>query len=99
MVFPLDAIVSRAAGKVALGKVAPGRLTPVLFALRKSDPLERLPQGIFALPEYETFGIFTLWKVCPKEFMPLETLISGNLNLWNVCPEESLNFWKVFPYE
>ena len=40
------------AGKVALGKVAPGRLTPVLFALRKSDPLERLPQGIFALPEY-----------------------------------------------
>ena len=42
----------RADGKVALGKVAPGRLTPVLFALRKSDPLERLPQGIFALPEY-----------------------------------------------
>ena len=42
----------KAAGKVALGKVAPGRLTPVLFVLRKSYPLERLPQGIVALPEY-----------------------------------------------
>ena len=43
---------TKAAGKVALGKVAPGRLTPVLFVLRKSDPLERLPQGMLAPPEY-----------------------------------------------
>ena len=50
--FNIAARPSMAAGKVALGKVAPGRLTPVLFALRKSDPLERLPPGIFALPEY-----------------------------------------------
>ena len=41
-----------AEGMFALGKVVPRRFTPVLFVLRKSNPLERLPQEMFALPEY-----------------------------------------------
>ena len=70
-----------AAGKVALGKVAPGRLTPVLFVLRKSDPLERLPQGMLAPPEYQTPGIFTLWKGCPEEQLDSGLLVLRNTSL------------------
>ena len=53
----------KAAGMFALGKVAPGRLDPVLFVLWKSNTLERLSQGIFVLLE---------WNVEPLESLPQE---------------------------